>query len=292
MQLLPHGERVDRRCAFAAAYADAEPLALAEVMPGDVDEERHAVLADHERAAALFHGPVPPRSVECGAHPHRRGRAAQPQTQVENRETEVEHGTPARLIPALPPSELVAARAEHVPAPPDAFDPAQLAALDEAANDLDVRPVAAAHADHHDPVALLGGPQDPLGAGRGHRERFLDQDVEVGRERGEDVRLVEVVGRADHDRVERLVAQHVLDVVERVLDAEAVRQRPGLGQIGVADGLHLDRLELLEHGEVRDLGNGPAADDPHLEALTRGSAGGHVAASRSPPPRAVEGDHQ
>src|SRR5882724_10628124 len=99
------------------------------------------------------------RRVERGAHAHRRGRAAEPQAQIEDREAEVEHGAATRLVAALAPAELVAARAEDVPAPPHALHPAQLAALDEAADDLDVRPVAVVHADHDDPVALLGGPQ-------------------------------------------------------------------------------------------------------------------------------------
>ena len=45
--------------------ADAEPLALAQVVPGDVDEERHAVLAHDERAAALLDGPLLPGRVEA-----------------------------------------------------------------------------------------------------------------------------------------------------------------------------------------------------------------------------------
>ena len=132
---------------------------------------------------------------------------------------------------------------------------AQLAALDEAADDLYVGPVAVIHPDHHDPVALLRGPDDAGGARGGHRQRLLHQHVEVGGERREDVRLVQVIGRADHDGVERLEAQQVLDVVERVLDREPVGQRAGLRQIGVADGLHLDGLELLEHRQVGDLGD-------------------------------------
>ena len=60
VQLLPHIERVDAGGSLAAPQPDAEALAFAKVAPGDVDKNRHAVLADHQRAAALFHGPVPP----------------------------------------------------------------------------------------------------------------------------------------------------------------------------------------------------------------------------------------
>ena len=160
-----------------------------------------------------------------------------------------------------------------MPATPDAFDAPQLAALDEAADDLHVGPVAMVHPDHHDAVALLRGTDDPLRRGGVHRERLLDQDVEIGRERGEDVGLVEVIGRADDDRVERLEPEQVLDVVERVLDPEPVGEGAGLGKVGVADGLDLDRLQLLEHRQVRHLGDGPATDDPDTESL----AGGRLA---------------
>ena len=43
MQLLPHGQRIDRRASLAPPHADPEPLAFAEVAPGHVHEERHAV---------------------------------------------------------------------------------------------------------------------------------------------------------------------------------------------------------------------------------------------------------
>ena len=238
MQLLPHGERIDGGGALAAAEPDAEPLALAQVVPGDVDEERHAVLADHERAAALLDRPLLAASrralalTRTGA-----GVPAEPEPEIEDREAQVEHGAAAGLIAPLAPAELVAARPEDVPAAAHALDPAQLAALHEAADDLHVRPVAVVHAHHHHAVALLRRAHDALHAGGRHRERLLDQDVQVGRQRGQDVRLVQMVGRADHDRVERLVAQQVLDVVERVLDAEPVGERAGLGQVGVADRL-------------------------------------------------------
>ncbi len=156
-----------------------------------------------------------------------------------------------------------------MPASADALDPAELAALHEAANDLHVRPVPVVHAYHHDAVAFLRRADDALDGGGVHRERLFDQHMEIGRQRGENVRFVKMVGRADDDGIERLEAQHVLDVVERILDAEAIGEGAGLRKIGVTDRLDVDRLEFLEDREVGDLGDGAAPDDADTEALAR-----------------------
>ena len=111
----------------------------------------------------------------------------------------------------------------------------ELAPLHEAADDLHVGPVAVVHAHHHHTVALLHRAHDTLGARGRHRQRLLHQHVDPGRQRRENVRLVQVRGGADHHRVQRLEAQQILDVVEGVLDAEAIGEGAGLGQVGVAD---------------------------------------------------------
>ena len=118
---------------------------------------------------------------------------------------------------------------------------AELAALDEAADDLHVGTVAVVHADHDDPLALLRGPEDPLRARGRHGQRLLHEHVQVGRERGQNVRLVQVVGRADESRVEAIRPEQVLDVVDRVPHAEPVGERARFREIGVADSQHLDR---------------------------------------------------
>ena len=159
-----------------------------------------------------------------------------------------------------------------MPAAADALDTAELATLHEAANDLHVRPVAVVHAYHHDPVALLRRANDALHGGGDHREGLFDQDMEIGRQRGENVRFVQMIGRADDDGVERLEPQHVLNVVERVLDAEAIGERAGLRKIGVTDCPDFDGLHLLEYRQVRNLSDCPTAHDPDPEALARGPA--------------------
>src|SRR4051812_31587876 len=129
VHLLPHRERVDCRAAAAAANPRAKALAIAQVMPGDVGEDRHAGLADDERAPGLLHCPVLPAFVQAGAHPGRRRTAAQPESQVEDGQPEIEHGAAASLVTPLAPAELGAARPEDVPAAPHALDLPQLAAL-------------------------------------------------------------------------------------------------------------------------------------------------------------------
>jgi hypothetical protein len=87
---------------------------------------------------------------------------------------------------------------------------------------------------------------------------------------------MEVVGGTDHHRVERLVAKQVLDVVEGILHGEPVGQRPGLGQVDVADGGDLDRLELPEHRSWATWVMAPAPDDADREALGCRPAHGHA----------------
>ena len=91
--------------------------------------------------------------------------------------------------------------------------------------------------------------------------------------------FVEVVRRADDDRIERRVAQQVLDVVERVLHPETVGEGARLRQVAVADGLHLDALELLQHRQVGHLRDGATAQDPDLETLVSRPARRHSGSS-------------
>src|SRR4051812_33621096 len=162
VHLLPDREGVDGRTATAAANTGAKALAITQVMPGDVGEDRHAGLADHEGASGLLHRPVFPALVQAGAHPCRRRTPAQPETEVEDGQPEIQHGAATGLVATLTPAELGAPGPEDVPAAPYALDLSQLAALHEAAHDLDIRPVAVIHPHHHYPIALLGGLDDPL----------------------------------------------------------------------------------------------------------------------------------
>src|SRR6266566_2160569 len=74
-------------------------------------------------------------------------------------------------------------------------------------------------------------------------------------EGGDDVDLVEVIRRADGDRGGTSVLEHLLDVVERLLDVEPPREGLGLADVRVADGADLDSREAPQDREVRHLGD-------------------------------------
>src|SRR2546428_12998406 len=57
------------------------------------------------------------------------------------------------------------------------------------------------------------------------------------------------------------VAEYFLDVVEGVLHLEARGEGLRLAHIVVADRGDFDARQLAQHGEVRDLGDRPGADD-------------------------------
>ena len=58
------------------------------------------------------------------------------------------------------------------------------------------------------------------------------------------MRLVEVVRRSDDDGVEVGELEQILDIVERIANAEAVGERSCLGAVVVADGRELGAPHL------------------------------------------------
>src|SRR6185437_3417824 len=153
VEFLPHLERIHGSHALGAPEPDPEPLALADMSPGDVEKGRDAVLAHDEGAAGLLYAAILPRTIEGGAHPLGLGPAREPESQIENGQAEVYHGPATRLIPPLAPTELRPGWPVDVPAAPRALDRAELPALHEAANDLHVRPIPVVHPHHDHAVA-------------------------------------------------------------------------------------------------------------------------------------------
>src|SRR5690606_19487293 len=105
-ELLPDRKRVDGRGPLAAAHADAEALTAPEVPPGDVHEDRGAVLAYQEGGAGFFHSFFLARPIQRGAHPVGDRVPREPQRQVDHRQTEVQHRSTAGKLAPLPPAEL------------------------------------------------------------------------------------------------------------------------------------------------------------------------------------------
>ena len=123
------------------------------------------------------------------------------------------------------------------------------------------------HADHQVFTPLLGLVENPLRPLGGEGERPLNQHVHTGRQRGEDVRLMQVIRGTNRDGIELLVLQELLDVAECVADPETGAECAGLGEVGVADGDDLHALQLSEDGEMGHLGDRPGANDAQLECV-------------------------
>jgi hypothetical protein len=155
-----------------------------------------------------------------------------------------------------------------VPAAANALDLPELSALDEAADDLHVGAVPVVERHHQDPLLLFGCTEDLLHFGGVQGEGTLDEDMQVRRERRHHMGFMQVIGRADGDRIELFVLQQLLDVAEGIRHLEAIGQGPGLRHVGVADGHHFDALELPQHGQVRDLGNRSGADDADSDGIS------------------------
>ena len=144
---------------------------------------------------------------------------------------------------------------------------AQLSALDEASERLDVRAIPMVVRDAHHSPGLGRGRENALHAARRQRQWTLTQYVPLCRERAQDVRLVEVIGRRDDDRVEIIELEEVLDVGEDVGNVESVGERAGLRAVVVADGRELSAAHLGEHRQVRQLGDSARSHDPNANCV-------------------------
>jgi hypothetical protein len=85
--------------------------------------------------------------------------------------------------------------------------------------------------------------------------------VDTGVQRGENVRLVQVVGRTDDHGVDVGEREQVLDVGNDVGDAEALRECARLGPIVVAEYGELRAAEPRQLWMVGHLRDGAGAND-------------------------------
>ena len=106
----------------------------------------------------------------------------------------------------------------------------------------------------------LGRIDDALDATRRERHRTLAQHVHARRDRAEHVRLVQMVGRRDDDRIEPLGLEQILDVRVRVGHLESVRERARLRAIVVAEREQPDAAHLRQHRKMRHLRDRAGAD--------------------------------
>ncbi len=109
--------------------------------------------------------------------------------------------------------------------------------------------------------------ENPLGTHRSHRHRPLHQYVQLARQRGKNVRLVQVIGRADQQCIELLVVHQLGDVGVRGRDVEAIGEGARLGQVVVADPDHLDVLGALERRQMTHLRDRARTDNPQPQSF-------------------------
>src|ERR1700737_3696176 len=69
-----------------------------------------------------------------------------------------------------------------------------------------------------------------------------------------------MIRRGDHDCIDLIELQQILEIGERVRDLESLRDRAGLGAIVVAKRDELRSFDFREHGEVRELSYRSGAD--------------------------------
>src|SRR4051812_28380330 len=105
MELLPDIQRIDARGSLATSKPHTEPLAFAQVPPRHIHKQRHSVLTDDESASGLLHRPVLRYRIETGADPDRKGVASQPESQIQDRQSQVEHRSATRLLLTLSPAQ-------------------------------------------------------------------------------------------------------------------------------------------------------------------------------------------
>ena len=120
--------------------------------------------------------------------------------------------------------------------------------------------------EHHS-TAALGRGKDPLDAARREGQGPLAEDMHLGRERAENVGLVQVIGRGDDDGVELIELEKILDVGERVGDAEAVGERSRFRTIVVADRRQFGPAHLRQNRQMRELRDRPRADDADADTF-------------------------
>src|SRR5689334_7599635 len=89
-----------------------------------------------------------------------------------------------------------------------------------------------------------------------------------------------MVRRRDYYGVEIGKLEQVLDIVERVTNAEAIRERAGFRAVVVTDGRELGAPHLRQNWKVRKLRDRTRADDSNPNPLFHCVNAPHVVAGR------------
>ena len=206
----------------------------------------------------VFDRVLGPAALHLRAHTLGLRIVSQPEREVQQGHAIIEEGTTARLRAALPPSLIGAAMVVRASA--NAGELAELVAAQESGECLYVAAEAMIVRHRHLSPRTFGRIDDALGTARRERHRPLAQHVYARGDRAEHVRLVQMVGRRDDDRVESVGLEQVLDVRVRIGHLEAVRECARLRAIVVADREQPDAAHLRQHGKMRHLRDRAGAD--------------------------------
>jgi hypothetical protein len=94
-------------------------------------------------------------------------------------------------------------------------------------------------------------------------EGTLAHHVRAGPQRTQDVRLVQVIGGRQHDRLDGFGFEQILDVTVGIGYAEPLGQRSRVARIIVTEGDQLRAAHPGEHRQMRRLRNRAEADECH-----------------------------
>jgi hypothetical protein len=234
-----------------AEQAGLHQLGLADVGgPGGFEHQRGAVaktdeaggqVLDIEGLARGRRQRSGDRVVGIAQHPLGLGVAHQPQRQVEPVHAEVDQRAAASELALAKPATKARHAAAAVPDAAPEVEVAEHAGVDLGLQALRLRAEAVREVDHESLAGGLGRGHHLAPLGGRHRHRLFAQHMAAGGQRGQRQLLVELVGRADADRIDRFGRQQAGEVGVAALDAELLADLAQAQRIGVGDRDHLDR---------------------------------------------------
>jgi hypothetical protein len=130
---------------------------------------------------------------------------------------------------------------------------AKLATLQKAVELLNVAAETMIVADHDLAARLLCRGQYTLHPARGQRQRPLTQHVDFRFQSAKNMGLVQVVRRSNHDRIDLIELEQILEISEHVGDLQPFGDRAGLRSVVVAERDELRALELRQDRKMSEL---------------------------------------
>ena len=117
---------------------------------------------------------------------------------------------------------------------------------------------------------LLRRGKKSLDPARGQGQRPLAQDVDLGLESAQDMRLVQMVWRRDHYGIHLIELQQILEIGEDIGNSKTLGERAGLGSVIVAQRYELRPFDLREHRQVRELRDCAGTNEAEADVILSG----------------------